>query len=116
MHPYGRSTSTQWRQKVDRNVRHRCSAENCNLPRWRISGYCYRHARAKWMFGHPNGRHIPQKEYAVEQHEVADFLKQHRAHRAVVAATDLLSDWLNAAGRGDRVPAAHAMRRLWQES
>ena len=39
-----------------------------------------------------------------------------REHPAVKAAVALLVDWLNGAGRGDRVPAKNAMRRLWQES
>src|SRR5690242_14091733 len=88
----GRSTSsTDWKRKVERNEQHRCSADGCQMPRWRISGYCYRHARAKWQYGHPHGRFIKPSEYATETHEVSTFLDQHRSHAAVQAAVDFLT-------------------------
>jgi hypothetical protein len=107
------SKRTSFAREAARNETKRCAARGCLLSRWRVSGYCRKHAAAGYQYGHPEGRHINPKEYAYEREEVSAFLDEHAEHPATVAAAAWLQQWLDSAwSDGRTTPAARPMQHL----
>jgi hypothetical protein len=89
-----------------------CRATACVLPRKSVSPFCSRHAKSYERWGHPLGRSVRPKEFAVERKIVAEFLERHAQHPGVVSALALLKRWLDSAALGESAPALSEWQRL----
>jgi hypothetical protein len=108
------SRSTSFRYAVSANLRNPCSVPACSRPRKGLSGCCSMHTWRSQRWGHPQGRPVSNKHYAVELLEVKALLSKHAAHEGVSSALQWLGQWMDDAGNGMQVPGQAHMRRLWQ--
>ena len=100
------------RTKIARNRSRPCRHTGCREFRTALSPFCDRHARAVERHGHPEGRAINPKEYAVERQQVAAFLAKHAAHEGLQSSLKWLQRWMDSATLGtERFPAASELRQ-----
>jgi hypothetical protein len=71
-----------------------CSVPRCTRPRHGLSLFCRSHKDANRSHGHPLGRRIFPREYAVERKEVAALLRTHPNHPGVERALSWLHSML----------------------
>jgi hypothetical protein len=105
--------------KIASNSSRPCRHGGCSGRRKALSPYCRLHAVRVERYGHPDGKPINPKEYAVERARVADFLERHASHEGLINALKWLQKWLDAARRADaatlgseNVPGARELRQV----
>lgn len=83
------------------NAQLKCSARRCPRPRhWRgLSTHCVVHRNRLKRYGHPDGRPLKREEVAPYRALVADFLRRHEQHPAVVAAVGFMEQLLRGSFR-----------------
>jgi hypothetical protein len=78
------SSRRSFHAKANENRGRACRAEGCNIGRKAVSPYCRAHARAVERYGHPLGRAIRPKEYAVERELVEKFVARQLDHEGLL--------------------------------
>lgn len=96
------------------NSAHPCAVQHCGKRRRGLSGYCAHHERARNLYGSPHGYRVSPQWYASERKEVFAFLTQHKDHRAIHIATEMLIECLEGASEGR--PMAHCGQWLRLQS
>lgn len=91
----------------------RCRHTDCTSALDSISPYCTAHRKRVERYGHPDGRAIRAKEYAVERQLVASFLQRHADHEAIKAGLQWLRQWMDDANMSEDVPGQGALQRLY---
>jgi hypothetical protein len=94
------------------NIRRPCRLSGCTAGRVGFSPYCRAHAARVERYGHPEGRPIDPKEYAVERKLVEKLITAHADHEGVKSALQWLRKWFDAAQRGEDVPGGRDVARL----
>jgi hypothetical protein len=80
------------------NPTRKCSHPSCSARRRRPSGWCSIHERRVRLYGHAEGRPLPNKELASYRRQIAAFLNKHADTVQVTTAVKLCADWLRADG------------------
>lgn len=89
------NTRARW---FAQNTSRKCSHPHCNARRRRPSGWCSIHERRVRLYGHADGRPVPNKELVSYRRQVAAFLDKYADTVQVTAALKLCADWLRSDG------------------
>ena len=97
------------------NERRDCAVPGCYRVRYKISKLCRNHRQQAWRWGHPLGRGISKKDYAIEIDEVAEIVNNNLDHDGIQVGIKFFQRAMESSNNGNHlIPCHQYFARLHQ--